>query len=760
MARSTLQIAKRLYDLGFAVHWLRPKSKAPIKSGWARGKRTPWEELKASYSPQNNLGVELGKATRFPDGTFLCVIDCDVKSENADDRADMEKALKGLIGEDLDTLTVWTGRGNGSRHIYVRCKEPLPSRRYTEAGHKVEVLMPSVPPSKADMESIPRKKIEKGVRSRVAWEISLMGNGRQCVLPPSLHPDTGREYKSKGKLDTYEDIKRWKLPSGVQLDEEKQERKSSQDYRFTDVDLVGSKLPDTIVDAIISGKGVTDRSASLFEAALAMFRAQFKREDVISALTDEGNYLSSCTYDHAKTNSRVVAARWLEKYTISKAEQEASAIAQFDDEVEDNPLLADSEAVAKQSDTIAYEPGPGDWRDEIERGSLEQGARPKPTLKNLVLILRGETSPTVIKYNEFSGIDSYNEDTPWGGKKGRELRDQDLIDIKFWLSEEYRFEPHVTLIMEAVKKIGAINAFHPVRDYLRTLEWDGRPRLNNWLFDYMGAKGPRKYVQAIGAKTLIAMVKRVLEPGCKFDQVLILEGAQGVGKSTAVRLLSEPWFSDGAIDIQDKDGVLSMRSVWVVELGELSGMRKADVDQLKEFISRQSDRIRAPYGRMSENFPRQCIFIGTTNSSEYLKDTTGNRRFWPVRVQQCDFKALARDRDQLIAEALCAYRFGEPIYLDEEEVLNLAVRQQEKRVFQDGWADVLEQFFMKEVDMPGGREFNYDEFTISEILEFPLKAKDSRQEQMRAADALRLLGFSRFRRRGESGRTYYWRKKT
>jgi predicted P-loop ATPase len=192
------------------------------------------------------------------------------------------------------------------------------------------------------------------------------------------------------------------------------------------------------------------------------------------------------------------------------------------------------------------------------------------------------------------------------------------------------------------------------------------------------------------------MIARIYNPGVKFDQVLIIVGTQGAGKSTAIRhLVGDNWFSDAYININDKDAVLTMRSVWVVEMGELGGMRKADVDQLKEFISRQTDRIRLPYGRRTENFPRQCIFIGTTNSDEFLKDETGNRRFWPIEVTKYDFSSIQRDREQLLAEALVAYSCGECLYLEDTRSQNIAMEEQEKRYVGSPFQSILEEFFAR-----------------------------------------------------------------
>ena len=306
--------------------------------------------------------------------------------------------------------------------------------------------------------------------------------------------------------------------------------------------------------------------------------------------------------------------------------------------------------------------------------------------------------------------------------------------------------------MEAVVKIADSNAYHPIRNYLSKLSWDGKERLDGWLKTYLGARGPKEYLEAVGRKTLIAMVARVMDPGCKFDNVLVLEGPQGCGKSTAVRILAEPWFSDTMITIGDKDAILAMRLAWVMELGELSSMRKADIDQLKQFISQPTDRIRVPYGRLTETFERQSIFIGTTNSSEYLKDTTGNRRFWPVEVTQCKFKELKRDRDQLLAEARAMWELGEPIYLEEQEVELVAQDEQASRVFVDAWAMVIEKFFAEKHE-----NFPVERFSISDLFsDFGPLAKQnmSRAEQMRAADCLRVLGFEKIK----SNKNNYWRR--
>jgi putative DNA primase/helicase len=345
--------------------------------------------------------------------------------------------------------------------------------------------------------------------------------------------------------------------------------------------------------------------------------------------------------------------------------------------------------------------------------------------------------------NEFAATTIYGAETPWGGKLGHELKDIDVVRIKHWLARNFRYEPQDKIILDAVAKIADENKFHPVRDYLNALsDWDGRCRVENFLEVYFNAKGDPRYLRAVSRKVLCAMIARILEPGTKFDYVLILEGNQGIGKSTAIRALSgDHWFTDAHINISDKDGVLALQSVWLVELGELGGMRKADADQLKEFISRTTDRIRLPYGKLVETFPRQCVFIGTTNSAEYLKDMTGNRRFWPVEVGFCDFEAIRRDRDQILAEAMWIWQnLGEPLYLEDKEVNAIAMQEQEQRVFADSMVEKLFDYLVHEQAGFDTKCFSTgDLFKMGPLMDM----REDKQNQMRVADALRSLGFTK-----------------
>ena len=746
---------KQLHALGFALHWLEPKSKKPVEARWTKGPRMSWEVFQAKKRNGYNVGVRLGEASRLPDGRYLAVIDCDMKSSDERHRVEMGAAIMAIPG--ASGPVVLSGRGNGSCHYYVATEKPCEGYQIAKSKDLVKVLMPSVKPSKKELAALTGDELSAGFRLRAAWEITVMGEGRQVVLPPSIHPDTGAEYKwnrgpfqaseipTLGLVEREDTIIEWTAQNG---------ESGNSVFKVAEVELLFSNVAHSEIDLIMRGGGCGgDRSASLYRAALALCKAGLTDDEVLTVLTDPDYYLGQVGYDHAKTKVRAVAAKWVRRFTLDKVRRETSVLDDFSAAVETRELT-DDQALAQLKEIVVKS---SDWRSELEK--TEAGSV-RATLRNVYLILANSVAPDVFRRNEFSATDVYGVGAvPWiDTTVGREVVDIDVTSIIHWLTRKWRIEPPEKRVIQSIQYIAHQNKFHPVREFFGELPaWDGRARVGTWLKDYLGAEAPEPYLSAVSRKVLCAMVARIFQPGCKFDQVLILEGPQGIGKSTAVRIISDPWFSDAHLNIADKDSVLAMKRVWVMEMGELSGMRKADVDTLKEFITRTEDRIRVPYGRITESFPRQCIFVGTTNNDEYLKDLTGNRRFWPVKVTKCDFKGLEAARNQLLAEARLIWEMGEPLYLEDEAAQKGAMEEQENRVFVDALVDHLGNFFENPDE-----NFPKDKFTTMDLFsDFGPMAKyhATTIEQMRAASCLKVLGYEKKRVRiGKGSRKVFWEK--
>jgi hypothetical protein len=320
--------------------------------------------------------------------------------------------------------------------------------------------------------------------------------------------------------------------------------------------------------------------------------------------------------------------------------------------------------------------------------------KPERSFPNCLKLVQHINSRIGLVYDEFGcAVHLVAPKLPWTVDVGRRLDDDVIRCIRKYLVGLTDMNWTKDDVLEAVLTLARENPVHPVRDYLVRQKWDGVPRLDTLLVKYAGATD-NAYVRAIGAKTMIAAVRRVRQPGCKFDNVIVLEGGQGCGKSSFVKSLSPhiEWFSDSPIgNTESKDAPLSLQGRWIIELGEMSVLSKSGVEALKAFVSSSIDHVRRPYGRMHEELRRQCIFVGTTNQSAYLKDQTGNRRFWPVKVATIDLDGLIADRDQLWAEAAVREAGNESLLLP-QELWEVAAIEQEERVADDPWIDVVRTY--------------------------------------------------------------------
>ena len=289
---------------------------------------------------------------------------------------------------------------------------------------------------------------------------------------------------------------------------------------------------------------------------------------------------------------------------------------------------------------------------------------------------------------------------------GPELSDAIVRAVRDKVITRFGFDPGKDNIQEALERSCERVRFDPMLDYLSSVKWDGQHRLDQWLITYLGAENT-PLNRAFGRKTLIAAVRRVRQPGCKFDYMLVLEGSQGIGKSTALKILAggDENFSDQKLDLHDpKMQQEAVSGVFIYEIAELESTRKAEVETVKSFLSRTSDNVRPAYGRFRVDRPRRCIFVGTTNAGKhdgYLQDPSGNRRFWPVECQTIDLEALRRDVDQLWAEAVMAEAKGEPLEIG-GDLYEAAAVQQGLRCRQDGWLEMLEDVSGTRVETEDG----------------------------------------------------------
>lgn len=307
------------------------------------------------------------------------------------------------------------------------------------------------------------------------------------------------------------------------------------------------------------------------------------------------------------------------------------------------------------------------WKKQLEYES--RSTMLKNTLRNLTLILQNDINLKGIVFNQqLDGMEIRGE-VPWK-HPSKYWRDADDAQLISYVDSNYgTFSARNYQI--AVAKVADDRSYHPIREFLDALpEWDGIRRVDTLLVDYLSAED-NAYVRAVTRKTLCAAVCRVLNPGCKFDTMLVLNGPQGVGKSTLISRLAGEWFSDSLNlgDTKDKTAAEKLQGYWILEIGELAGLRKAEVETLRSFLSRQNDIYRASFGRRATPHLRQCVFFGTTNAeSGYLRDTTGNRRFWPVKTpgggRKRSWQLDAEDIRQIWAETLTYVRTGEKLYLD------------------------------------------------------------------------------------------------
>lgn len=413
-------------------------------------------------------------------------------------------------------------------------------------------------------------------------------------------------------------------------------------------------------------------------------------------------------------------------------------------------------------------------------------------LQNVFVVLSlDEAWRGVIAYDEFAYRTVKLKPPPYEGGATGTWTDIDDSFAAVWLAEVKKIDVTSSLVAEAVQMVASRNAVHPVRDWLMTLKWDEQPRLHDWLQHYLGAgrylhdelrPHAGQYFSVVGTKWLVSAVARIFEPGCQVDHAIILEGVQGLGKSTVLRdLFGADWFADTPVVIGDKDSYQVLRGKWGIEIAELDSFNKAETTRVKAYISGRVDTYRESYGRRSEDHARQCVFAGTTNQDEYFRDSTGNRRFWPLTAAHYLRAQMLQDREQLWAEAVAIYRRwqhwrategtaqpqAEPppawTWWPSREESALIEQHCAFREIQDPWLEVIAAWLENDCIAGERAGTGGDRITTARILGGALKVDKSRMDERamatRVGRCMRQLGYVKREAEGRKARQvsrYYY----
>lgn len=360
--------------------------------------------------------------------------------------------------------------------------------------------------------------------------------------------------------------------------------------------------------------------------------------------------------------------------------------------------------------------------------SMGGGDRPALNADNIVRILTGwEAFRDLVWYDEF--YQRYL--TRWNSRDTREWSDMDDINLTVLLQREFGLlRISQETVSAGVRCRGYQIKRHEPRDWLASLKWDGKSRIDTFFAEYLGAK-KSGYSSAVSRNFWIGMVARLYRPGCQLDNMVILEGRQGIYKSKALEAIGGKWYMEAAEEITSKDFFVALAGKLIVEIADLDSFSRADTNRIKKVITCRTDRYRQPYGRATQDHPRQSIFVGTTNEQHYLRDSTGARRFWPITCGRIELDRIRADREQLFAEAVSRYLTNEDWYkVPHDET----VHEQDLRRDYDEWENLVQEYVV------GKSEISLTDFTASIGMD---KAKIDKTTQMRLGIILRRMGWER-----------------
>jgi hypothetical protein len=738
--QTVLDALEPLRTAGFALHYLHPRTKRPIGDSWSEAATLSLEELRRTHARGNNLGVRTGEPSELAAGGYLHGFDLDIRDPEVAD--DAWAALRGLLPDvDLRRLpTVASGSGGESRHLYFVTDRPFFSKKLATSGEKFRG---------ADGRWHYTYEIELfGTGKQVALPPSIHPDtGRPYEW---LRPfDFSLLALGAGPYVPAEAIERLAVAMAATYDFETRDPLTFEPGQLErDLDDIPEERIDDYHDWIALGQalhhqfGASDEGFDLW-IEVSKRSPKFEQNDMRGLRRKWRGF--------GRNRRQPVTMATVRQWALDA--RRARLISQFDEEPDDDAFDGEDEVapaapVAAVDVDLLLGDGEADAEDEADEevdsidaiGTAAAGvessvpAHAKAWMELLQFTDKGSIAGTlhnvaVIIRNDprLVGIPQINEFTQETVQRrapgrhaprrrnaakqmlqleGRIWQVKDTLNGELWSDDRdfniraileapttqggYGFKVSDRDLKAAVVLAANDNAFHPVREYLEGLAWDGVSRMERLFIDYLGA-ADNAYHRAAARMMLVAAVCRVFEPGHKFDFAVILEGVQGKRKSTFVRKLGRQWYAELDGDFHDaKQMIELMQGAWILEIPELTGFSKADVRAIKAFMSRQSDRARLAYARRAGSFPRQCIFIGSTNDREYLKDDTGGRRFWPItcEVNEIDTDGLEGHVDQIWAEAFAIYREMRetqpqgtlPLYLDGAALQHALGLQESRRV--------------------------------------------------------------------------------
>jgi hypothetical protein len=735
--QAVLDALEPLRTAGFALHYLHPRTKRPIGDEWSEAPIRSLEELRRTHARGNNIGVRTGEPSELASGGYLHIADLDIRIPDLADEA-WETFAELFPDVDVEDLPcVASGSGGESRHLYLITDKPFFSKKLavSEGKHRgpdgkwhydweIELFgtlkQVALPPSIHPDTGRPYEWLRP-------FDFSMLALGAGPHVPAAAIERLAVAMAEKYDFETRDPLTFEPGQLERDLDDIPEER--IDDYH--DWIALGQALHHQF--------GASDEGFDLW-IEVSKRSPKFEQNDIRGLRRKWRGF--------GRNRRQPVTMATVRQWALDA--RRARLISQFDEEPEDDAFDAEEDPApvgAVDLDALLVGEGAEDVVEADEIDSIDSigtataagAASSVPdhakawmeqlqftdkggiagTLHNVAVIIRNDPRLVgVPQINEFTQ-ETVQRRTPGRHAprrrnaakqmlqlEGRIWQVKDTLNGELWSDDRdfniraileapttqggYGFKVSDRDLKAAIVLAANDHAFHPVREYLNRAAWDGVNRAERLFIDYLGA-ADNAYHRAAARMMLVAAVCRVFEPGHKFDFAVILEGVQGKRKSTFVRILGRRWYAELDGDFHDaKQMIELMQGAWILEIPELSGFTRSDVRAIKAFMSRQSDRARLAYARRAGSFPRQCIFIGSTNDREYLKDDTGGRRFWPIacEVEEIDTDALERHVDQVWAEAFAIYREMRvkqphgtlPLYLDGAALQQALGLQESRRV--------------------------------------------------------------------------------